>query len=82
MSYKSIPGVQYRYYSEADLEEEGHSDPSIEEDSAVLDELYFEKGKLWITVDTQENGYIHLEVPVTATDNWNNFFDSLPTWTQ
>jgi hypothetical protein len=79
MAYSDKNGVGYRRY--ADDYEPG-DEPVVDETDARLEELYFDSrvGKLTLTVDTQSDGYVDIQIPILPVKAWDNFVSALPTW--
>lgn len=75
VNYDSISGVTYRRYNDDDSPDE----PTTGQEDAKVEELYFDTGKLHLTLETAD-GFLSIQIPVLATNTWDGFVDTLPTW--
>lgn len=80
MAYDNKNGVKYSRW-DSDGDEYG-DEPDVQETDAVLEELYFSphSGKIEITVMTESDGFIAIDIPVLPVKSWRKFVESLPMW--
>ena len=74
-NYTNVHGVEAsKWPKNGDVEEWDDRDAQVEE-------FYFEecRGRLNLSIVTDE-GLLSLQIPVQATEEWNEFVESLPTW--
>jgi len=72
-NYERIKGAQYsRWLGEED-------EPVAKDSAAEIEEMYREGGRLIIRADTSD-GLVDIAVPITTTQSWNEFVESLPKW--
>lgn len=74
VNYERIWGVGYsRFVDDQD-------EPATEQHDAKIQEMYCENtGNIVIRIET-DDGFISLDIPITARDSWNGFVESLPKW--
>lgn len=74
-NYDNISGVGYRRYTESDTAD----NPTVKQDDAQIDELYFDYGRLHLTLKTTE-GLVSVDIPILPMEKWDAFVESLPAW--
>jgi len=74
-NYTNIHGVEVSKWPKNGEQEDW------DDRDARLEECYFDpnRGMLEITLVTDE-GVLSIDIPVTATEDWNDFAESLPEW--
>ena len=72
----NINGIRVSEWFEDDEDE-----PSVEFENAELEECYYDSwsGKLHVSVIAEDRG-VYIDIPVVASNDWNEFVDALPRW--
>lgn len=74
MAYGGIRGVRHTLWTDSDEDE-----PSVDNYSAELEEMYVDEDRLVIRIITDEGGH-SFYVPILHNDDWVDLVERLPTW--